>query len=304
MTIAAPSITPAPPQRIEEVLRLLLSHVAPNGRDVQVELLLAAEGGAEGGFGGLFEARRDGRTVGAVLAQRQPGRAGTVWMPRLAMREPPSTAHFLLVAANDYLSHGDVAMAHVLLDRPQAHDEALLAQAGFLPLAELRYLVAPEVELPSDRPSSELEFCPAAEGAPPSSLAAVVEATFQATLDCPALNGVRSIADVLAGYEATGDSGRRWWRLVRHGGETVGCLLVADHPEQESCELVYMGLVPAARRRGWGRQMARHAQWLTRQAGRQQLVLAVDAANHPAAALYSAEGFRVWERRWAYWRTY
>ena len=300
MTIAAPTIAPTPPPRIEEVLRLLLSRLEPADRDAQVSLLLAASRAA-GDFDGLFEARRQGRTVGAVLAQLQPGRAATVWMPRLVPGEPAATALRLLDSANAFLARSGISMAHVLLERPDPHDEALLAEAGFLRLAELRYLAALEVDFPAAAPGSELEYLEVGDQVP---LASVLEATYEATLDCPELNGARPIEDVLAGYAATGASGRRWWRLVRHGGNMVGCLLVADHPHQEACELVYMGLVPGARGRGWGRRLARYAQWLTRRAGRRQLVLAVDAANHPAVALYAAEGFSAWERRWAYWRTY
>jgi ribosomal protein S18 acetylase RimI-like enzyme len=75
---------------------------------------------------------------------------------------------------------------------------------------------------------------------------------------------------------------------------------LADHPQEENWELVYMGLVPSARGNGWGREVVRHAQWLTRQAGRPRLVLAVDAANHPAVAMYTCAGFRAWGRRRVY----
>ena len=39
-------------------------------------------------------------------------------------------------------------------------------------------------------------------------------------------------------------------------------LLLADHPKARHWELMYMGLVPEVRGRGWGRQIARYAQWL------------------------------------------
>jgi hypothetical protein len=74
-------------------------------------------------------------------------------------------------------------------------------------------------------------------------------------------------------------------------------LLLADYPEQENWELLYVGLIPSARGHGWGREITRHAQWLTRQARRPRLVLAVDAANEPALRMYAALGFRAWERR-------
>jgi len=66
--------------------------------------------------------------------------------------------------------------------------------------------------------------------------------------------------------------------------------------------LIYMGLIPSVRGRGWGMELARYAQWLTRQAGRSQLLLGVDAGNWPAIRVYAAVGFRQWAERMVYGR--
>jgi ribosomal protein S18 acetylase RimI-like enzyme len=58
-----------------------------------------------------------------------------------------------------------------------------------------------------------------------------------------------------------------------------------------------MGLTPAARGRGWGHELTRHAFSLAQAAGRRQLVLAVDANNAPALKTYAAAGFAAWDRR-------
>jgi ribosomal protein S18 acetylase RimI-like enzyme len=80
-------------------------------------------------------------------------------------------------------------------------------------------------------------------------------------------------------------------------GRDVGVLLLADHPRAGHWELMYMGLVPEARGHGWGRHIARHAQWLARCAAVERIVLAVDAANRPALAMYERAGFAEWDRR-------
>jgi mycothiol synthase len=85
--------------------------------------------------------------------------------------------------------------------------------------------------------------------------------------------------------------------MARHDGADLGCLLLADHPDQRIWELVYMGIVPEARGRGLGLALARQAQWRARQAGAERLVLAVDAANEPALRGYAAAGFITWDRR-------
>jgi ribosomal protein S18 acetylase RimI-like enzyme len=131
-------------------------------------------------------------------------------------------------------------------------------------------------------------------------LAQLVEATYRETLDCPSMNGVRSIEDVLAGYKASGRFAPQHWLLATHQGQDVGCLLLTDYPDQENFELVYMGIVPESRGRGWGVELARYAQWRAGQAGRQRLVLAVDALNRPALQAYQAVGFSPWDQRSVY----
>ena len=125
----------------------------------------------------------------------------------------------------------------------------------------------------------------------------MIEETYIETQDIPALNGVREIQDVIEGYERTGDFAPQLWLFVQAQGRDVGVLLLADHPRQNQFELIYMGLIPTARGRGWGAKLAGHAQQLTMAAGRERLVLAVDALNDPAIRAYTRVGFVEWFRR-------
>ena len=111
---------------------------------------------------------------------------------------------------------------------------------------------------------------------------------------------MRTAEDVLAGYRSNGVFDPKLWLLVRRRQRGVGCLLLADHLRHDNMELLYLGLIPAARGRGCGRQLARQAQWLARRAGRRRLVLAVDAANAPAIQTYTAVGFQTWQQRESY----
>lgn len=245
---------------------------------------------------GLMEARRGGELVGGIFSEIQVGRTAAVWPPSLVPDEPRSTAEKLLASASGFLTAERICAAHALLDPGMADDEKLLRAAGFSPLANLLYLVCLEDHFPPSWPRSPLEF----ESYTPANhdrLARAIEATYVETLDLPGLGGVRQIEDVLDGYRATGGFAPDRWLLVRHQGEDIGCLLLADHPDRENCELIYMGLAPAARGRRWGKDIARHAQWLTRRLGRPRLVLAVDEANVPAIRAYSTVGFHTWNRK-------
>ena len=295
------SVGPVSPETAESALRLAFSGLSGEGAAEQIEMFLRGVESGESPLEGLWEARRNGELVGAVAAQVQPGRVATVWPPRTAAREPTTTAQRLLAAVCGHLASRNVHMAHAILEKASRADEAVLREGGFRLLATLLYLMCPEGDFPEVAPSGPLRF----EACGPANwdrLARLVEATYEETLDCPGLNGLRTIEDTLAGYRATGDFSPQRWMIVQSRGEDVGCLLLADHPTEENWELVYMGLKPGVRGRGWGRHVVRHAQWLTRQVGRPRLVLAVDAANHPAVAMYTAEGFRAWGRRRVYLR--
>jgi len=111
------------------------------------------------------------------------------------------------------------------------------------------------------------------------------------------LETVRDPDDVLVGYRASDAFDPQHWLLVRNEDRDVGCLLLADHPQHDTMEVLYLGQFPPREARRWGKQLVRRAPWLARLAGRQRPLLAVDAANRPATETYMAVGFQTWQRR-------
>lgn len=245
---------------------------------------------------GLFGAYRAERLVGAAFAQVFPGRTASVWMPRTAPEATCETLDALFRALIGYLDAADVQLAQALLPNVAANEEAALRRWGFARLGDLLYLVCPSDQFPQAPPAKSLTFEPFAP-AMRDRLATVVAATYRETRDYPQLGGQRSVGDVLDSYQATGESGSRLWFLVRHATRDVGCLLLADHPQHDNYELVYMGIVPTSRGAGWGVEISRQAEWLAGAASRGRVVLAVDAENAPAVRMYAAAGFQAWDRR-------
>ncbi len=252
---------------------------------------------------GVIEARQGDRLIGAVVCQVQPGRTAVVWPPRVVADAPPGTSGRLLNEVVQRLSGKEVRLASALLTKRDAKDEEVFTASGFAHLTDLLYLVSTAEDFPFSRPSAPLDFEPYRLEIH-CRLASIVEATYVGSLDCPQLDGVRDVNDVLAGYRDTGEFSPERWLVVGHEGRDVGCLLLADHPQEDTWELVYMGLIASARGRGWGKWLVRHAQWLTRQAGRSRLVVAVDSTNTPAVELYGANGFRGWDQRRVYARVF
>ena len=134
--------------------------------------------------------------------------------------------------------------------------------------------------------------------------ATTIMETYRDSLDCPGLNGLRDIEDVITGHKSSGEfDPNLWFLLCEHGhngnadggdpGPTpVGVLLLSRVSRMETVELVYLGLVPAARGRGLGELLLKHALALVPAAGRSRLTLAVDAINAPAMRLYYRHGLQ------------
>jgi hypothetical protein len=289
-------IGPASQNELDEALSLIYGRLSAEDRAERIDALRAEIQAGRVPPDGLLVARREGQLAGAVFSQIHTGKSAVIWPPRLRSNEPPATVEQLLDAVCDWLGAGGVQVAHALLENDDPQDIAVLQRGGFQPLATLLYLFSQEAAFPLQSPPTVLEFEPYSR-ASHQRLASLVEVTYVGSLDCPGLDNVRKIEDVLAGYRATGVFSPARWLIVRHQGQDVGCLLLADHPDAESWELVYMGLIPSARGNGWGVEISHYAQWLTRQAGRPRLVVAVDEANSPAIRMYIAAGFEVWDRR-------
>lgn len=128
-------------------------------------------------------------------------------------------------------------------------------------------------------------------------LAQLIDATFADTLDCPALNGHRTPVEVLDGFLEGRelDDSSLHWELLEVGASTVGCLLLQVH-ENQLMELMYMGLVPAARGRSLGKAMVARAIDTAHRWGCSTLVVAVDRDNWPALDAYLAWGFQPHQR--------
>ncbi len=293
-------IAPAAPDSLTEVLSLAFSSHEPRDAVNRVRAALTEYRAGRLPFDGLLAARRAGRLVGAAFAQALPGRTATFWPPQLVPGEPEETAERLVSKAVAHVGDAGAGVIHALLDgRPDDCDAARLEKAGFTLLAELYYLMAETPDFPAMPPEGPLTFEPCTPQTL-QRLCAVVDATYEATLDCPGLDGIRTAADVLEGYGASSETCPPHWFLIRHEDHDMGCLLLADYPEHGNCELTYMGLVPSARGNRWGLQVTRHAQWIARSVGRGRIVLAVDSTNQPARDMYATAGFRGWDRRHVY----
>jgi mycothiol synthase len=243
--------------------------------------------------------------IGACWIEGQAGNVGYLHPPVTELGSPAreQCEQELFVAAEAAASAAGITWLQALLD-PGAETTELLRQLGLWHASTLVYqaaLLPLQVREPTSLRIRPLPY----EASLRPQLEEVLAATYDGSLDCPALNGTRSAGETLQSYETIGQSGTRHWQLISRDETPIGCLLLAVHrPEdpatQSFGELIYWGVVPSVRGQGLGREILELALWQARELHLDKLVLAVDAANAPALRLYEQLGFFEWLRKEAW----
>jgi ribosomal protein S18 acetylase RimI-like enzyme len=247
---------------------------------------------------GLFVLRGPFGLCGALVCLPVPGRGALIWPPGV-VDDPRTTLEDVLVRhAVAWLRQRGAKLAQTLL----APDEMFLADSllrnGFAFTTRLWYM-RHDLNLPLrclDTPA-RLDYQPFDDG---PLFRRTLLRTYEDTRDCPEVNGVRTIDEVLEGHRAQGVfDPERWW-LALDAGRPVGVLMGTEMPESGDWEVAYMGVVPEARRRGFGREMLLRMLCEARAAGAPGVTLSVDVRNQPAWDLYCSLGFEPFEQRAVY----
>jgi len=294
-------------------LELVLQPLAPDHRRPLVESLQRLIDEPLGSFDALVTAHRHDRLIAAAWAQPQPGATAALWLPqadgvRLDMLATPLIAEAMRLA-----DRAGVELTQVLLEAEQADIMPDLLACGFRRLTSLDYLEwSPDLSPPAEGASESSDASdsgdpPALELTPAASLdrnelERLVAQTYVDTLDCPELDGLRTIAEVLDGYEQTGDHDPALWYVLTLDTQAVGVLLLTQHNSSQQMELIYMGVCPPARGQRVGQAAIARAQRIAADKQMSRLVLAVDARNTPAKRVYANAGFMTWTRRVVYYR--
>ncbi|MBA4019450.1 MAG: hypothetical protein C0483_19975 [Pirellula sp.] len=294
-------LTPAAPDvELHAALMLALRMLPPPTAEALRWSVIAETRRTPAALGVLAVARNEQRGIAAAAwGQLGSGNVAQVWPTQWLVESELSGCDPLMSALLAELPKRGMTFAQTLLPDVACRDAQTVLGAGFTHAADLTYLGADVDPRAKKHPEGSVRFVPY-EADDRTSFAALVEGTYEGTLDCPALNGLRPALEVLDEYAEIGASGTSLWQRAVENDVAVGCLLLADHPSQNQVELVYMALLPHARGRGLGAELVRESLRIAAVLGRKRIVLAVDAANTPAAAQYEVAGFREWERRSAF----
>jgi ribosomal protein S18 acetylase RimI-like enzyme len=185
----------------------------------------------------------------------------------------------------------------VILDPADREGVDLCESIGFTRLTDLVYLLLPIGPADNSEAGNEDIEWEAYGPGRHEVFKQVIERSYEQSLDCPELEGLRDIEDVLKGHMGVGEFDPDGWRLMKYQGQPAGVVLLARQPRTEVIELVYMGVTPEYRGRGFGGDLLTEAIRWTRYHGVQCIMLAVDCRNSPAYELYKRYGFSPLFRR-------
>jgi ribosomal protein S18 acetylase RimI-like enzyme len=292
-------IAPATEHELTSALRIVFRHHVAEEQDTRVRRAIRLIRQGELDPTGVVTARQGKELAGAMVCFPVPGASALVWPPQAVWKAGANNIEDqLLEAGVRWLKARGVKLVQSLL-LPEENELAhSLLRHGFVHTTNLRYLrhelKGPEEECPEAYAFQSYADCN------PSVFHRTLLETYRDTLDCPEITGVREIDEIMEGHRSQGLYDPKYWWIAFDRQEPAGVLLMTEMPEWNSWDLSYLGIVPAFRRKGIGRQLACHALCEARRAGAGQMTLALDVRNHPASQLYQSLGFSAFEEREVY----
>jgi ribosomal protein S18 acetylase RimI-like enzyme len=284
---------PVERQEIESALRLILVTDEGLASDQAVLDFLSFAMQRKIDLNEIWIAQMGNRIAWALLPISSPGRTMLLFTPnRLPQATPVDAVRNLTERVCEHWRQREMHLAQFLLDPAEREIQNLYLNCGFQTLAELIYLsrIVRGNGLPVALPRG-FELTTYSRATHPA-FADAIQQSYEGSLDCPALNGKRNIDDVIAGHKAAGAFEPSLWYMLSENGQARGVLILSPSNYTDAIELVYLGLVPAARKRGLGDVLMRLALESVTLQQRGELSLAVDSKNHPAMQLYFRHGLK------------
>lgn len=264
---------------------------------------------------GLWAAYDGPTPVHSSLIIPGAGRTAVLFISPVPNERAIQQAGRLYRVVIDQQSPEAVRLIQVLLEPAQARERQALRQAGFTQLASLIYMrrscygemkgvgAGPRnggdtADGPITVAGKPLTRYPWGE-AHADRFAEAIDASYEKTLDCPGLVGVRDIEDIIAGHRAVGRFEPTLWSAYFEGEAPAAVLLLNPLVDRRELELVYLGLTPAYRGMGLATTLMRRAFASAKALHYTGIHLAVDQDNAPAMGLYQSLGFRATGRKTA-----
>jgi mycothiol synthase len=295
---SALSPRPAQPGEWSAAFALLFHKVESEQRRLRITSALQLLRRGELNPEGIFVLPDKDGLAGVLLCLIAPGATALLWPPQAGAEDGREQREDrLLQHALAFLHGRGVKLSQTLLHPDDLAEGQSLLRNGFVYVSHLNYL-RHDLNLPPRELGlpGRLDYQTFAE-VKRTLFQEVLARTYVDSLDCPEINGLRSMDEVIAGHQAQGRHDPRFWWLASADGRPIGVAITTELPETGDWDLSYLGIVPEARRQGFGREILLHVLVEARAAGVSSLSLCVDGRNEPAWQLYQSIGFQLFDRR-------
>jgi ribosomal protein S18 acetylase RimI-like enzyme len=294
-------IRPARESELNAALEIVFHHHAAAERQTRSRNALRLIQEGELDPAGVLVALDSSRLCGAMVCLGVPGASAMVWPPQaVAGANTVEVEDQLLDHGMQWLWLLGTRLVQALLLPTESELAKPLLRTGFRHVTNLEYL-RHTLRLLDNGPRSPslLTFVSYAK-CDRHLFDQTLLSTYRDTLDCPEVNGVRDVEEIIEGHRSQGmHDPERWW-LAFYYGQPAGVLLLTDVPDWNGWDVSYVGVVPELRRKGVGTALTRKALLEARSAGAAQLTLALDIRNAPASQLYRSQGFTPFDERQVY----
>lgn len=259
------------------------------------ELLRTLEQRPVGSF--RFVTSKDNDIEIVVLAVFNQGATVTILSTEPTLDREIQGISELIGASLEGLLGTDAALAQTVFPVDHHRLEHAFAGAGFHRLAILNYMELARSALKQTRNRSDhVRFSSMLEHSD-HALGLLMLDTFQGSLDCPKIHGLRRVQDIIDGHRAHGEYDAQLWFIAEVECQHAAVLLLNPIQEMRCMELAYLGVAPWARGKGIGHALIQHAVTQSSKYGMPRITLAVDALNTPAICLYKKWNFHKTKER-------
>ena len=295
--------------QLPELLEILLAHLPDELRQPRLALTLR-QCEQEPGRGANapnrtryenFHWERDGRMIGGVFSMLRPDGTLLSLQPAVVPMEPESSLRLVYETLIEFAIDNHARLVMLLVDFQQSADEPMLGLFGFEKVSELLNLNAERADFPTHCPVGCLAFRPY-KNELWGKMAALVEKTYNNTLDFPQLTGLVPAESILRGYQESHVFDPSLWYFIEFQSKIIGVLLLTQMEESEHLELTYLGLTEDFRGQGLSREIVQFSQFVAKTKNASHLIVAVDSANIPALNTYIRCGFQIHDQKEIYVR--
>jgi mycothiol synthase len=290
-------IGPATEEEWPAALRLFFQREPSDDRELRVALVRELIARGELANDAILVCRERGIIVGVMIATLLTGFAVLCWPPQVVASADASAMEDCLI--NEALARARArgsCFAQALMTAEEIAAAPALWRGGFTHITALLYLERPTNQPLPPATASRLTWTEFGQ-CDRALFASVLGQTYEGSLDCPELNGLRTNEQVVQGYMAAAHGKTQGWWLAHWESRPAGVVVAMPQERGRVWELAYLGLVSAARGRGLGKEMLDFAVRDVAAGLYDSIALAVDARNHPGLKLYQRHGFTEAQRR-------